>query len=64
MGIWSLVILALGMAIFLEGLPYFVAPNGVRRHLEVLLKMNDRALRLIGLSMMVAGLIVAYLATR
>ncbi len=56
--------LALGMALFLEGLPYFVSPGGVRRYMRVLLGMSDGALRLVGLTLIVVGLIVAYIATR
>ncbi len=56
--------LALGMALFLEGLPYFVSPGSVRRYMRVLLGMSDGALRLVGLTLIVVGLIVAYLATR
>ena len=64
MGIWTLVFLALGMAMFLEGLPYFVSPGSVRRYMQVLTGMSNRGLRLMGLSLMVAGLVLAYLATR
>ncbi len=64
MGIWGLLFLALGMALFLEGLPYFVSPGSVRRYMRVLLGMSDGALRLVGLTLIVVGLIVAYLATR
>jgi uncharacterized protein YjeT (DUF2065 family) len=63
-GIWTLLFLALGMAMFLEGLPYFASPGSVRRYLQILLGMGDRGLRLMGICLMVAGLLVAYLATR
>ena len=56
----DLLISALGVAIFLEGLPYFVAPSAMRRYLELLSRMSDRALRTLGLALMVAGLLVAY----
>ena len=49
---------------FLEGLPYFVSPGSVRRYMRVLMGMSNGGLRLIGLSLMVAGLVLAYLATR
>ncbi len=57
---WTLLISALGVAIFLEGLPYFVAPSAMRRYLELLSRMSDRALRTLGFGLMVAGLLVAY----
>jgi len=56
--------LAFGLAMFLEGLPYFVSPAGVRRYMLVLSKMSNRSLRFTGLTLMAAGLIVAYFATR
>ena len=61
---WSLLFLALGMAIFLEGLPYFVSPHGTRRYMRLLSRTDDGKLRFIGLSLMIVGLIVAYAATR
>jgi len=53
---------ALGIAVFLEGLPYFVAPNAVRRYMSQIVTMSDAALRTIGLVLMLAGLGLAYLA--
>jgi uncharacterized protein YjeT (DUF2065 family) len=59
---WTLLFSALGVALFLEGLPYFVSPAAVRRAVAVLVGMSDRALRAMGLSLMLAGLAVAYAA--
>ncbi len=56
--------LGLGMAVFLEGLPYFVSPPAMRRYMDVISSMTDGALRTIGLTMMIVGLAVAYVATR
>jgi uncharacterized protein YjeT (DUF2065 family) len=53
---------ALGLAMFLEGLPYFVAPHAVRRYLAQLQQLSDPTLRLMGFALMAAGLVVAYLA--
>lgn len=61
---WSLLFLAFGMAMFLEGLPYFASPRGVRRYMRLLSRTDDGKLRVLGLSLMIFGLIVAYLATR
>ncbi len=47
---------------FLEGLPYFISPLGVRHYLRKLESMSDGALRAMGLLMMIAGLLVAYLS--
>ena len=63
-GTWKLLFLALGLAMFLEGLPYFVSPKGVRRTLAAITRMRDAGLRWFGLTLMIAGLVVAYLSTR
>jgi len=60
----SLFLTALGLAIFLEGLPYFISPNGLRAYVKRIEAMSDAGLRGIGLSMMILGLIVVYSTTR
>jgi len=62
--LWGLLLPALGLALFLEGVPYFVSPAGVRRYLRQVERMSDAALRSIGFVLMVVGLLVAYLFTR
>ncbi len=57
---WTLLVSALGVAIFLEGPPYFVAPSAMRRYLELPSRMSDGALRTLGFALMVAGLLLAY----
>jgi uncharacterized protein YjeT (DUF2065 family) len=61
---WSLFLTALGLAMFLEGLPYLISPSGVRSYLRAIERMQDGALRGIGLALMVVGLVIAYFATR
>jgi uncharacterized protein YjeT (DUF2065 family) len=61
---WGLLLPALGLAMFLEGLPYFVSPRGVKKYVQLLSRMSDAALRAVGLTLMVMGLWVAYLFTR
>jgi uncharacterized protein YjeT (DUF2065 family) len=61
---WSLFLTALGLAMFIEGLPYLISPAGVRSYLRMLERMGDGALRGIGLALIAGGLLVAYLATR
>ena len=61
---WSLFLTALGLAMFIEGLPYLISPSGVRSYLRKLERLGDGALRGIGLGLMAIGLLVAYLATR
>lgn len=49
---------------FLEGLPYFVSPSAVRGYLAAIAEMSDAGLRLAGLTLVTAGLLVVYFATR
>jgi uncharacterized protein YjeT (DUF2065 family) len=59
---WSLLFSALGLAVFLEGLPYFVSPSGTRRALEQMGRLGDVAMRVVGLVLIVLGLLVAYVS--
>ncbi len=59
---WSLLFSALGIAIFLEGLPYFISPSALRRVMEQMMTLGDGALRMTGLALMVAGLLVTYIS--
>ena len=59
---WTLFFAALGLAIFLEGLPYFISPPAVRRYLETLGRLSDRSLRVLGLTLMAGGLVLVYLS--
>jgi len=59
---WNLFFAALGLAMFLEGLPYFISPGGVRRWVEQLSGMGDGALRMLGLALMACGLLVVWAA--
>lgn len=62
MEIWTLLASALGLAIFLEGLPYFVSPTAVRGVMTQLGELSDGTLRILGLGLMVAGLLLAYVS--
>lgn len=64
MEIGNLLLPAIGLALFLEGLPYFIAPSAVRSYLRQLEGMSDGKLRAMGLSLMAGGLLVAYVTTR
>ncbi len=62
MNTWNLIFAALGIAMVLEGLPYFITPAGTRRYIRQLAELGNQTLRLLGFLMMVAGLVVAWLA--
>ncbi len=60
----SLFLSAVGLAIFVEGLPYFISPPVVRRYLQQMQTLSDRTLRILGLVLMAMGLVVAYWSRR
>ena len=60
----TLFLSALGLAMFIEGLPYFVAPGGVKRWLAQVQTLKNGSVRLIGLALMLGGLLVAWLSLR
>lgn len=53
---------ALGLAMVLEGLPYFISPSFIKTAARRLLDFNPLALRLMGLAIVAAGLAVVALA--
>lgn len=61
---WKHLLVALGLVFVLEGILPFLNPNGVRRSLLQIVQLPDRALRLIGLSSMLVGLLIMYLFHR
>jgi len=61
---WSLFFAALGLAMFLEGLPYLISPAGVRRYLQMIQQSRDGTLRAMGFALMALGLLVTYVSTR
>jgi uncharacterized protein YjeT (DUF2065 family) len=62
--VWTLFFAGLGLAMFIEGMPYFVSPRSMRRFLALVQETSDPALRTAGFVMMVTGLVVVFLATR
>ena len=55
-------IIVLGVVLIVEGIPWFMSPHGTKRMLSELFRMNDQTLRFIGLGLMLAGLLLVYLA--
>ena len=50
----------LGMVFIIEGLPYFAFPHKVKSYIMKLQEMPDPTLRILGLSAIIAGLILIY----
>jgi uncharacterized protein YjeT (DUF2065 family) len=57
---WTILLVALGLAMFIEGLPWFVAPAAMRRLYAQIAGLTDGALRGIGVALMSIGLALAY----
>ena len=55
-------IIVLGVVLIVEGVPWFLSPRRTKRMLSELFRMNDKALRALGLAFMLAGLLIVYLA--
>jgi len=52
---WKLLWMALGLALILEGLPYFLFPDRAARVLRWVDELGPTALRLMGLLGLIAG---------
>jgi len=55
-------VIILGVVLIIEGIPWFMSPRWTKRMLSELFRMNDQALRSIGLGFMLIGLVLVYLA--
>ncbi len=58
----SLILLALGLVMIFEGLVYALAPSFLERMLELLREMPEGAVRQIGALVIVAGLVLVWVA--
>ena len=55
---WSLLIVAVGLALVFEGIPYFLCAERMPRFLVTMAEQPPRMLRFIGLIAMILGLLV------
>lgn len=53
---------AIGLLLIFEGLPYFLNPGGMKKMAEFLIGAEPRNLRVTGLALMIAGLLILYAA--
>ena len=58
---WNDLLTARALVLVLEGIMPFINPAGLRKMIVVVAQMNDVTLRFIGLSSMLAGLLLLYL---
>ncbi|MGH8127662.1 MAG: DUF2065 domain-containing protein [Gammaproteobacteria bacterium] len=56
-----ILLIAIGVAIFLEGIVPFLSPRRFRQGLAQLLQVGDRGIRVMGLAAIVAGIVILYL---
>ncbi len=57
---WGRLIEALALMMVLEGLLPFLSPGRLREALLLVVRMDDRSLRLLGLTSMVLGVLLLY----
>ena len=58
------ILIAIGIVMIIEGLPYFIIPEQVKEITKKIQEIQSSSLRLFGFTLMLAGLIVVYLARR
>jgi uncharacterized protein len=54
----------IGFVLLIEGTPYFLFPEKLKRYLAQIVNISDGYLRVFGLVIMLAGLVVLYLSKR
>jgi uncharacterized protein YjeT (DUF2065 family) len=59
---WNIFIAALGLALILEGLPYFLGPEAVKKFVGKVLELPPSKLRFFGLTGIIAGLTLVALS--
>jgi len=52
---------ALALVLVIEGVMPFLSPAGLRRTMRMVIEMDDRALRILGLLSMLSGILLLYL---
>jgi len=55
---------ALGLALIIEGMPYFLAPGAIKKTLEMIRRQPESQLRIFGLAAMLCGVGLLYLVNR
>ena len=55
---------AVGLLLVLEGILYALAPTAMRRMLDTVMRQPEQTIRMTGLAVAVAGLVVVLLARR
>jgi uncharacterized protein YjeT (DUF2065 family) len=61
---WDDLLAALALMLVIEGIAPFVKPQSLRSMLQTVGQLDDRTLRLIGLTSMICGVLLLYLVRR
>lgn len=56
------IVVVIGVVLIFEGLPWFLSPGSAKDVLRQLAAIEDRSLRVLGFFLMMAGLLLVYLA--
>jgi uncharacterized protein YjeT (DUF2065 family) len=59
--VWNDLLAALSLVLVIEGLMPFLSPQRSRETLKMIVQMEDRALRTLGLVSMISGVVMLYL---
>ena len=59
---WRLLVTALGLAMVFEGLPYFLWAEGMPQFLRAMAERPPLLLRMLGLTAMLGGLLLVFIA--
>ena len=62
--VWKILIIAIGLVLVLEGIMPFLMPERYKRFLLHISHMSPRALRIMGLIMMIVGVIIIIVMKR
>ncbi len=58
---WTEILTAFALVLVIEGVMPFINPAGLRRMVVLVAQMDDATLRVVGLTSMLAGVILLYL---
>jgi uncharacterized protein YjeT (DUF2065 family) len=58
---WNEFLTAIALLLIIEGIMPFLNPEGLRKMLALTLQMDNSTLRFVGLSAMIAGLVLLYI---
>jgi len=60
----ELLISAIGLVLILEGLPYFINPDGMKNMAQFMSTVESKTLRTAGFVLMLTGLVILYVFYR